>query len=78
MSEETKELSFEAALARLQQIVTGLENGSIALSESLAMFEEGVKLVKLCNDQLDHAEQKVKILLRKGEEYHEQDFTTTP
>ena len=76
MSEEKQELSFEAALARLQEIVTGLENGSVPLSESLAMFEEGVRLVKLCNDQLDHAEQKVKILLKKGEEYHEQDFGT--
>ena len=76
MSEEIKEWTFEAALARLQEIVTGLENGSVPLAESLAMFEEGVRLVKLCNDRLDHAEQKVKILLQKGEEYHEQDFGT--
>ncbi len=72
-----EDITFEAALARLQEIVGGLENGSAPLDESLSMFEEGVRLVKLCNEKLDHAEQRVKILLRKGEEYHEQDFAKT-
>ncbi len=71
-----EEMTFEAALARLQTIVAGLENASAPLEESLSMFEEGVHLVKLCNEKLDAAEQKVKILLRQGEEYHERDFTT--
>ncbi len=75
MSEAKKtDLSFEEALARLQQIVGGLENGSVPLEESLSLFEEGVGLVKLCNERLDRAEQKVKILLQKGEGYEEQNF----
>ncbi len=75
MSEAKKtDLSFEEALARLQQIVGGLENGSVPLEESLTLFEEGVGLVKLCNEKLDRAEQKVKILLQKGEGYEEQNF----
>ncbi len=69
-----EKITFESALARLQEIVSGLESGAIPLDESLTMFEEGVKLVKFCNEKLDNAEQKVKILLKNGEEYHEQDF----
>jgi exodeoxyribonuclease VII small subunit len=72
-----EDITFEAALARLQQIVSAMENAQTPLDESLSMFEEGVRLVKLCNEKLDHAEQQVKILLRQGEEYHEQCFAKT-
>jgi len=44
-----------------------LEGGSAPLDKSLAMFEEGVALVKLCNSRLDTAEQKVKILTGAGD-----------
>lgn len=59
-----KEIKFEAALARLEEIVRALDTGEAKLDESLALFEEGVKLVKLCSDKLDKAEQTVKILVR--------------
>ena len=59
---EPNELSFEAALSRLEEIVRRLESGSAPLDESLALFEEGVGLVKLCNARLDSAEQKVRLL----------------
>ena len=55
-------LSFEQALARLEEIVRALEVGQAPLDGSLALFEEGISLVKLCNRQLDEAEQKIKIL----------------
>ena len=57
-----KEMTFEVAIARLEEIVRALESGSAPLDKSLALFEEGVALVKLCNSRLDNAEQKVKIL----------------
>ncbi|MBE6626185.1 MAG: exodeoxyribonuclease VII small subunit [Ruminococcaceae bacterium] len=57
-----KEMTFEVAIARLEEIVRALESGSAPLDKSLALFEEGVALVKLCNSRLDTAEQKVKIL----------------
>jgi exodeoxyribonuclease VII small subunit len=72
-----EKITFETALARLQTIVSGLESGNVPLDDSLSMFEEGVKLVKFCNEKLDHAEQKVKILLKDGEDYREQDFAKT-
>ncbi|MBQ2765874.1 MAG: exodeoxyribonuclease VII small subunit [Clostridia bacterium] len=73
--EQNKELAFEEALARLEEIVRALDGGAAPLDESLALFEEGVKLVKLCSGKLDAAEQKVKILVR-GEDgnIEERDF----
>ena len=60
MAEE--KMSFEAAIARLEEIVRALEGGNTPLDTSLTLFEEGVSLVKLCNERLDGAEQKIKML----------------
>ena len=62
MEKTEKKVTFEEALARLEEIVRAMESGSAKLDESLALFEEGVGLVKFCTGELDHAEQKVKIL----------------
>ncbi|MBE6540838.1 MAG: exodeoxyribonuclease VII small subunit [Ruminococcaceae bacterium] len=64
---ENNEMTFEVAIARLEEIVRMLEGGNAPLDQSLAMFEEGVALVKLCNSRLDTAEQKVKILTSAGD-----------
>ena len=55
-------LSFEDAMKRLEEIAGKLENGKATLDESLALYEEGIALVRLCNDQLTNAEQKLRIL----------------
>lgn len=71
----TKKPTFEEALSRLEEIVSFLENGEIPLDDSLKLFEEGVKLVKLCGKQLDEAERKVTVLIKNGEnEYEEEPF----
>lgn len=62
---EKKKMTFEKALARLEEIVRAMESGDAMLDKSLALFEEGVGLVKYCQTALDEAEQKVK-LLQKG------------
>jgi len=56
--------SFEKALADLEHIVDKLEKGGLALNESLALFEQGVKLARFLRDELDRAEKKVEILLK--------------
>ena len=56
------DMTFEDAMKRLQEIVGYLENGEVPLDKSLAAFEEGVRLVKFCNEQLENAEKKVKLL----------------
>ncbi len=58
--------TFEEALAQLEQIVSKLEGGELSLDESLAAFEDGVRLSKVCHDRLDQAEQKVEVLLSSG------------
>jgi exodeoxyribonuclease VII small subunit len=55
--------SFEAILARLSQVVEDLEGGELALSESLQIFEEGVRLSRIGARRLDEAEARVEQLL---------------
>ncbi len=57
--EEMKQQSFEEMLKRLEEIVRALDNVETPLDTSLALFEEGAKLVRLCTDKLDAAQQKV-------------------
>ncbi|MGE0764696.1 MAG: exodeoxyribonuclease VII small subunit [Bdellovibrionales bacterium] len=56
-------MNFETKLNRLEEIVGKMEGGELALEDSLKMFEEGVKLVRECQTQLNAAEQKVKVLM---------------
>jgi exodeoxyribonuclease VII small subunit len=58
------EKKFEAALTRLEEIVTELESGELGLEQSLKLFEEGVKLARVCNARLEEAERKVEVLLK--------------
>jgi exodeoxyribonuclease VII small subunit len=58
------EKKFETALSRLEEIVKKLEAGDLPLEQSLKLFEEGVKLSRLCNKQLEEAERKVEILTK--------------
>ena len=60
---EKKQLTFEQAMARLEEIVKQLEQGDAPLEDALALFEEGTKLMKQCSTKLDRAEQKVTKLL---------------
>ena len=60
-----KKMTFEQQLARLEEIVSALEQGDVQLADSLALFEEGTKLISACTKQLDQAEQQV-VKLMKG------------
>ncbi len=68
------ELPFEEALSRLERVVDRLEQGDLELEESLAAFEEGVRLSKRCVSQLDAAEQRIEILVREGGEWLARPF----
>ena len=65
---EKKKMSFEEALSRLEEIVEEMESGKAELDGLLALFEEGVSLVKLCSSKLDSAERKIKIVKENSEE----------
>jgi len=58
------EKKFETALARLEELVQELEKGDLPLEQSLRLFEEGIKLSRICNKCLEDAERKVEILLK--------------
>lgn len=57
--------TFEENMSRLEEIVSLLERGDTTLGDSMALFEEGTKLVNTCRKELDTAEQKV-VKLSKG------------
>ncbi len=63
MPREKKE-KFEDALEKLEKIVSQLEEGDISLEDSLKLFEEGIRLSRICNQKLDEAEKRVDILLK--------------
>ena len=58
------ELNFEAALDRLEAIVEQMESGKMLLEELIVRYEEGMKLVKICQERLTSAEQRIEIITR--------------
>lgn len=56
--------SFEESLAELEAIVRALEEGQIPLADGLARYEQGVKLLKACYQQLDAVERRIELLNR--------------
>ena len=52
-------MTFEQAIARLEEIVAMLENGNCPLDESMKLFDEGTKLVAFCSETLKTAEQTI-------------------
>jgi exodeoxyribonuclease VII small subunit len=62
---KTAKLTFEAALAKLEAIVESMESGQVPLAELLAKFEEGNKLLKVCEGRLKDAEMKIEQLKKQ-------------
>jgi exodeoxyribonuclease VII small subunit len=59
--------TFEAALARLEEIVRLLEDGDMPLERALEVFEEGIRLSRFCHGKLQDAERRVEILLENAD-----------
>ena len=55
-------MTFEERLQRLQEIVAGLESGTLPLEESVRLYKEGLTLSKLCKEQLEKARTEVRLL----------------
>jgi exodeoxyribonuclease VII small subunit len=66
-SEPPKKADFERSLARLEEVVRRLESPQLSLDEAMKLFEEGVALSRECQKQLEEAEGKVEILLKKAD-----------
>lgn len=59
------EVKFEKALERLEKIVDDLESGSLSLEDSLKVYGEGVKLIKMCRKKLNEAQKKIEVLVKE-------------
>jgi exodeoxyribonuclease VII small subunit len=72
---DKEKISFEAAMAQLEEIVGKLESGDITLDESMSLFTEGMRLSKICNTKIEEIEHKITMLVsdEKGE-LHEVEF----
>lgn len=70
-----KELDFDTAIGKLEEEVRRLESGNMTLEESISSFENAVKLAGLCNERLESAERRVRLLI-EGEsgEIIDKDF----
>ncbi len=64
---DTSIKDFEAAIAELESIVKKLEEGDMALEQSLALYERGVQLSRFCHARLEEAERRIEILGERGE-----------
>lgn len=67
MAKKDKQIQFEEAFKRLDEIVTKLESGDLSLEESMTFFEEGITLTKTCKTRLEAAEQKIQLLLKDSD-----------
>jgi exodeoxyribonuclease VII small subunit len=56
--------SFEAALQKLDEIVQRLEKGELPLEESLKLYEEGIRLSRICHDKLEEAQGRIELLMK--------------
>ena len=61
------EKKFAEALQQLEKVVERLESGDLSLEDSLAAFEEGVRLVKYCNQKLTEVERRIELLVKDKE-----------
>lgn len=62
-----KNMNFEEAIKKLESEVKRLESGNMTLDESIDAFEEAIKLVKICNEKLENAERRVRILTENSD-----------
>ena len=69
-----KEIKFEEAINKLEQIATELESGKLDLDGSVKKFEDGMKLSKQCSKMLEDAEKKITILIQNQDEIEEENF----
>ena len=70
-----QEVKFEEAMQELESIASELEKGNLSLEESVAKFEEGMKISKKCSEIIEQAEKKITILLQKDGNIEEENFS---
>jgi exodeoxyribonuclease VII small subunit len=69
-----KNISFEEAMERMEEIVNSLEDGDLELDKSLEIFEEGIKLYRYCTKKLEEMESRVKVIMQREGALEKFDF----
>lgn len=69
-----KKNSFEGNLMRIEEIIKYIEGNEVSLDDSVKYFEEGMKLIRMCEMQLNETEQKISKLVYNGEGLLEEKF----
>jgi len=64
---ECKEFTFEQAMAKLEKIVTDVEQGKISLEDSIEKYENGMKLIQHCRAILEQAEKRIETINNKNQ-----------
>ncbi|MCD8098437.1 MAG: exodeoxyribonuclease VII small subunit [Lachnospiraceae bacterium] len=68
--EQTQEEKFnlEKGLSQIDEILKKLQDRDVSLEDSFALYKEGMELLKLCNENIEHVEKQMKILAQEGED----------
>lgn len=74
MPGEDQAASFESGLQELEKIVKEMESSELPLERALELFEKGMKLSESCRKQLEEAETRIEVLVRKGDKVQPEPF----
>ncbi len=72
--EQKPAATFESGLQELEQIVKEMESGELPLERALELFEKGMRLSEICRKQLEEAETRIEMLVRKGDKVQAEPF----
>ena len=73
-SDDKPQPSFENGLGELEAIVKELESSELPLERALELFEKGMRLSEVCRKQLEEAETRIELLVRKGDKVQPEPF----
>lgn len=74
-AQEQPDVSFEAAMDALEEIVGRLENGDVPLEQAIELFQQGMKLSQLCSSKLEQVERKIEMLVDENGVQTKRPFT---
>ena len=74
MPEEKPAASFESGLQELEKIVKEMESGELPLERALELYEKGMRLTEVCRKQLEAAETRIEMLVRRGDKVQPEPF----
>jgi exodeoxyribonuclease VII small subunit len=71
-----QDVGFEQAMEQLEMIVMKLETGDLPLEQAIELFQEGIRLSRLCSSKLESVERKIEILLEEDGQWIKKPFQT--